>query len=124
MSKISVKVNPVTNLAEFNINGKLVSLSSSVRELKNAKKTKYRLATVKLSNGKTVTAQVWEKSAAELKVGQDYSCTGTIMPIRDGKQAILFNVAPFVGGETATLEDFADMLEAIPATPAGAQVVA
>lgn len=110
-------LNPISKLPQFNINGTLKSMGSSAYELKNAKKTKYRLCTVQITIkgvSKLVTAQVWEKSVPSVQAGEIYSVTGTIMPT--GR--VLFQLNSITVGEVLTAADFGLIAAATPAVAA------
>lgn len=110
---MNISKNSVTGVNQFNINGTLKQMGTKVLELKNEKKTKYRLCTVEIThNGvkRLVTAQVWEKSVPAVAVGETYTCTASIM---DGGR-LLFQLNQIQNGEVLTAADFG--LAAAPAT--------
>ena len=118
---LKIQTNEVTGAKEFNFNAKLVSVSTSVRELKNENKTKYRLVTMSttLPNGaqKVITAQVWEKNVPNVTIGETYTVTATVMA--DGN--LLFTCNSITNGETLSLTDFG-ITSVQASTPANARV--
>lgn len=102
---MELKANPISGVMQFNINATLKSIGTQVRELNNDKKTKYRLATAEVlvkGQKRLVTAQIWEKSASDFQVGEQYSATGSIME----NGTILFQLSPFASGEKLSVADF------------------
>lgn len=102
---MNIVKNSVTGVSQFNVNGTLKTMGTKVLELKNEKKTKYRLCTVEITvkgQKRLVTAQIWEKSVKAVKEGETYTCTASIM---DGGR-ILFQLNSIQNGEVMTLADF------------------
>jgi len=92
-------------MKEFNVNGTLLSINEKELELKNEKKTKYHLASFSvIANGqkRIATAMVWGSIKSRLSVGEVYTLNGRIM--ENGR--VLFQAAPFAGGEVLTAADF------------------
>lgn len=107
---MNISKNSVTGVNQFNINGILISMGTKVLELKNEKKTKYRLCTVQIKvkgENRIVTAQVWEKSVPAVSVGETYTCTASIM---DGGR-LLFQLNQITNGEVLTTADFGVVAE-------------
>ena len=102
---MNIVKNETTGVNQFNVNGTLKAMGTKVLELKNEKKTKYRLCTVEITvkgQKRLVTAQVWEKSVPAVAVGETYTCTASIM---DGGR-ILFQLNQIQNGEVLTTADF------------------
>lgn len=114
--KITPRKNEKSGLMEFNLNVKVVSKSATVYQLDNEKKTPFHYCSVQLPNGNIRTGRIWAKSFDRITEGQEYQALITALPPRDGKSVYMIDVAPFLGGQVATEDDFAGMLEAIPAT--------
>lgn len=98
--------NEVTGNMEASLAGKLISISSEVRENKN--QTKYRLANIEIvkADGKKaqVTSIVYEKNYSHgMEVGSTYLTTATLTP--DGPNPVLFTTSHLPANEVVTAED-------------------
>ncbi len=92
------KKNEVTGQLQTNFPGKLISISSKIQELKNDKKTKYRVATVEFNdaNHKTqrITSLVYENNFSHgMVVGETYNCTASYDP----QQGVLVTTSHLTG---------------------------
>lgn len=98
--------NAYSGNMEAVLGGKLISISSEVRE--NTNSTKYRLANIEIvkDNGQkaVVTSLVYEKNYAYgMEIGKTYLTTATITP--GGPSPVLFTTSHLPANEVVTAED-------------------
>lgn len=84
---------------------KLTSMGTTTLHLNNDKKTPYRLATIQFVNAhgevKTATAQVWEKNAEKVVVGQEY-----LTEVRNVEGRIYLTLSALTNATYADVDDF------------------
>ena len=88
--------------------GILKSVSNTVKEINNEKRTKFRICTVEINN-KTYFAKIWEKSFQNgVKVGDTY----TVEMQLDG-DTVWLTVLNGSSAEIATTADFAHLFSGL-----------
>ena len=90
--------NEVTGQLQTNFPGKLISIGTTILELKNDKKTKYRVATIEFNDAnhkaQRVTSLVYESNFAHgMVIGEIYNCTASYDP----KQGVLITTSHLPG---------------------------
>lgn len=99
--------NEVTGQLQTNFPGKLISIGSVVLELKNDKKTKYRVATVEFTDANAkiqrINSLVYESNFAHgLTIGETYLCTASYDP----QQGVLVTTSHLLGSGRADANMF------------------
>lgn len=98
-------VNEVTNQLEQVFQGKLVSVSENAQE--NSNGTEFRVASVQLPSGKTVSCRIYEKNFAYgMKIGESYRSTATQWKDANGAIQIDILMSHLTQAARATLDDF------------------
>jgi hypothetical protein len=98
-------INAVTGQLQSQFLGTLVSIGET--KLSNSNGTVYRIAAVKLPNGKTVSARVYEKNFAHgMSEGAQYMCTATKYTDVSGNPAIDVTMSHLTGASRGSVEDF------------------
>lgn len=105
-SKDALGTEVVRNFVESEV----LSISPTVLELNNAKKTQYRLATIayvaKDGTIKQATAQIWEANVPKVKVGAEYLTEVRKIDGRDGMPVVMLTLSALTTAARADVDDF------------------
>jgi len=104
MSKLIFKPSTVKEgTFEAKCSVKLLSIGEKTQE--NSNGTTYKVATVKMDNGKTVTAIVYEGNYSfGVELGNNYAAKAIYDPERGGD--LLIQMSHLIAGERANINDF------------------
>ena len=112
--------NAETGSYEANLSAKLKSVSETVFQSKNDKKTEYRIAIVQLPNGKDVTAMMYEANYRHgVTPGTSYLCKAIYN--KENGQDVLITVSHLVAGERASIKDLGFSMPSEASIPANTE---
>lgn len=86
----------------------LVSVGDTILKLNNDKGTPYRICTIKLESGKTVSARMYEGNFAHgVTPGEKYSCTARTYANAEGEEQVDITMSHLTQAPRATMSDLA-----------------
>jgi hypothetical protein len=121
-------INPVSKQLETTFQGILMSVAPAPQT--NSNGTEFRVGSVKLPTGKTVSCRIYEKNynrpEGNMTIGESYRCTATQYKDTNGNPGIDVTMSHLTQAARASVDDFAFAGEevAIPANVATAEAVA